>query len=152
MSSNRDKLTKEYATDEIVVEWEPRLCFHSQNCVRSLPQVFDQSRRPWVQVDAASADEVEAAVARCPSGALRTRRVAAAAEEHGQAPPTVCASDNGPLLVSGGVRIVDADGGARGQLGRLHSWCYVEAQRSGFLRTALASPRAPCAGAQCGTT
>src|SRR5438552_14291424 len=67
--------------DEIVVEWEPRLCFHSQNCVRSLPQVFDDSRRPWVQVDAASADEVEAAVARCPSGALRTRRVAAAAAE-----------------------------------------------------------------------
>ena len=110
MSANRDKLTKEYATDEIVVEWEPRLCFHSQNCVRSLPQVFDDSRRPWVQVDAASADEVEAAVARCPSGALRTRRVAAAAEEHGQAPPTVCASENGPLLVSGRVRIVDADG------------------------------------------
>src|SRR5436190_23084624 len=75
--TTRDNLKKEYATDEIVVEWEPRLCFHSQNCVRSLPQVFDESRRPWVKVDAASADEVEAAVARCPSGALRTRRVGA---------------------------------------------------------------------------
>ena len=73
----RDGLKREYATEEIVVEWEPRLCFHSQNCVRSLPQVFDDSRRPWVQVDAASADEIEAAVARCASGALRTRRVGA---------------------------------------------------------------------------
>ena len=73
----RDGLKKEYATEEIVVEWQPRLCFHSQNCVRSLPQVFDDSSRPWVQVDAATADEVEAAVARCPSGALRTRRLGA---------------------------------------------------------------------------
>ena len=37
---------KEYATDEIVVEWEPRLCSHSQNCVNALPLVFDDSRRP----------------------------------------------------------------------------------------------------------
>jgi uncharacterized Fe-S cluster protein YjdI len=45
-SSQRDKMTKEYATEEIVVEWEPRLCYHSHNCVRSLPQVFDESRWP----------------------------------------------------------------------------------------------------------
>jgi uncharacterized Fe-S cluster protein YjdI len=42
LSSNRDSVMKEYATDEIVVEWEPRLCSHSRNCVRSLPQVFDK--------------------------------------------------------------------------------------------------------------
>ena len=109
MSSNRDSLMKEYATDEIVVEWEPRLCSHSQNCVRSLPQVFDDSRRPWVQVDAATAEEVEAAVARCPSGALRTRRVGAPAVERDQT-TELRASANGPLLLSGGVRIVDAEG------------------------------------------
>jgi uncharacterized Fe-S cluster protein YjdI len=109
MSSNRDSLTKEYATDEIVVEWEPRLCFHSQNCVRSLPQVFDDSRRPWVKVDAATADEVEAAVARCPSGALRTRRIGVPRPRR-QQPLEVRASADGPLLLSGGVRILDADG------------------------------------------
>ena len=109
MGSTRDNLTKEYATDEIVVEWEPRLCYHSRNCVRSLPQVFDDSRRPWVKVDAANADEVEAAVALCPSGALRTRRVGAVAQRR-ERPPDVRASANGPLLVSGGVRILDADG------------------------------------------
>src|SRR5437868_8133265 len=109
MGAKRDKLTREYATDEIVVEWEPRLCYHSQNCVRSLPRVFDESRRPWVQVDAASADEVEAAVARCPSGALRTRRVGAARPQR-ELPADVCASADGPLLVTGGVRILDAEG------------------------------------------
>ena len=109
MSSQRDKLTKEYGTDEIVVEWEPRLCFHSQNCIRALPQVFDDGRRPWVQVDAATADDVEAAVARCPSGALRTRRIGARPAER-PLKLELRASEDGPLLVSGGVRIVDADG------------------------------------------
>jgi uncharacterized Fe-S cluster protein YjdI len=109
MSSTRDKLTREYPTDEIVVEWEPRLCYHSKNCVRSLPQVFDDSRRPWVKVDAASADEVEAAVSLCPSGALRTRRVGAPAKRRLR-PAELRASANGPLLVSGNVRILDGDG------------------------------------------
>jgi uncharacterized Fe-S cluster protein YjdI len=101
-------LVKEYATDEIVVEWEPRLCFHSGNCSRLLPKVFDRDRRPWVMAGAASAEEVEATVAQCPSGALRARRLNGApkAEE----PFEICASAGGPLLVRGGVRIVDADG------------------------------------------
>jgi uncharacterized Fe-S cluster protein YjdI len=106
VSSTRDTVTKEYATDEIVVEWEPRLCYHSRNCVRSLPQVFDEKRRPWVKVDAASAEEVEAAVARCPSGALRTRRLGVPAPRR-EEPLELCASANGPLLVSGGVRVVE---------------------------------------------
>jgi uncharacterized Fe-S cluster protein YjdI len=107
--TTRDNLKREYATEEIAVEWEPRLCFHSRNCVRSLPQVFDESRRPWVAVDAATADEIEAAVALCPSGALRMRRPRA----HKARRPNetrVRASSNGPLLVAGGVRIVDAEG------------------------------------------
>jgi uncharacterized Fe-S cluster protein YjdI len=109
MSSNRDSLTKEYSTDEVVVEWEPRLCYHSKNCVRSLPQVFDDSRRPWVKVDAAPAEQVEAAVAVCPSGALRTRRVGLERKRR-RGPTELRASANGPLLVSGNVRIVDGDG------------------------------------------
>jgi uncharacterized Fe-S cluster protein YjdI len=108
MPANRDRVTKEYATDEIVVEWEPSLCFHSQNCVRLLPHVFDDSRRPWVAVGAATADEVEATVARCPSGALRARRVGAPAAVVGET--AVRASRNGPLLVTGGVRVLAADG------------------------------------------
>src|SRR5881398_3291722 len=104
-ATTRDNLKREYATEEIVVEWEPRLCYHSQNCVRSLPQVFDDSRRPWVKIDAATADEVEAAVALCPSGALRTRRVGVPVQR--KRGLVVRASANGPLLLSGNVRVVD---------------------------------------------
>src|SRR5207237_1053961 len=54
--------------------------------------------------------EIEAAVARCPCGALRTRRLGSAASTQQPEQPTVRASENGPLLVSGGVRVLDAEG------------------------------------------
>jgi uncharacterized Fe-S cluster protein YjdI len=102
-------LVKEYSTDEIVVEWEPRLCFHSGNCSRLLPKVFDRDRRPWVKADEASADDIERTVAQCPSGALRTRRLKGVSVKPRQR-FEICASAGGPLLVTGGVRIVDAEG------------------------------------------
>src|SRR5690349_22775194 len=99
---------REYSTDEIVVEWQPRLCFHSHNCIQALPKVFDPERRPWVDLEAASADQVEAAVSSCPSGALRARRPGAA--EGRIEPVEVKASAGGPLLVRGGVRVLDGEG------------------------------------------
>ncbi|MDX6505903.1 MAG: hypothetical protein QOG06_547 [Gaiellaceae bacterium] len=109
MAARPRPAVRRYSTEEIVVEWEPRLCYHSHNCVRALPQVFDPEARPWVNPEAATADEVEAAVARCPSGALRARRVGAP-EPTRERPLEVRASVNGPLLVRGGVRVLDADG------------------------------------------
>jgi uncharacterized Fe-S cluster protein YjdI len=100
---------REYATDEVVVEWRPHLCFHSRKCMRALPQVFDAERRPWIDASAADADEVEAAVDGCPSGALRLRRL----DDRGRPPRTqveVSAMPNGPLLVRGPIRIERADG------------------------------------------
>jgi uncharacterized Fe-S cluster protein YjdI len=110
MTSEKKPVVKEYATNEIVVEWRPRLCFHSHNCVRALPRVFDKDRRPWVAIDAAGADEVEAAVAGCPSGALRSRRPGAAAAPPPEGLLEIRASAGGPLLLTGGVRILDAGG------------------------------------------
>lgn len=100
---------REYATDEIVVEWHAGLCFHSQNCVKALPGVFDSGRRPWIDLTQASADEIEAAVDACPSAALRSRRpgVAAPAVQPGI---EVAPLPNGPLLVRGPIRVTRTDG------------------------------------------
>ncbi|HEY6068518.1 MAG TPA: (4Fe-4S)-binding protein [Gaiellaceae bacterium] len=109
---------REYATEEIVVEWRPSLCYHSRNCVAALPAVFDPQARPWVNVHAANTDAVEAAVAQCPSGALRSRKVAK--------PTTVVADDraevrvleNGPLLLRGHLRVLADDGTELAELER----------------------------------
>jgi uncharacterized Fe-S cluster protein YjdI len=109
MSAPRRAGPREYATEEIVVEWHPALCFHSQNCVRALPAVFDSSRRPWIDVDAATVDEIEEAVEGCPSSALRLRRLRGEARP---VPPEleVTPSPNGPLLVRGRLRVRLPDG------------------------------------------
>ena len=100
-----------YANDAIEVHWEPRLCIHAQNCIRALGQVFDATKRPWVDVDAADADAIAAAVQRCPSGALHFRRTDGGAQEEAPDEPTVEPRPNGPLYVRGHIRIVDEAGG-----------------------------------------
>ena len=63
-----------YETPDVTVTFEPALCTHAARCVRGLPLVFDTRRRRWIAPEAASADEVHAQVARCPSGALKSYR------------------------------------------------------------------------------
>lgn len=105
-----------YSSDEITVTFDPNLCIHSAICLRTLPAVFDVRRKRWVRPENASADEVAAAVERCPSGALRWRSQAAAAQaeaagEAAEAPRTfILASRDGPLLVEGAFALYDEEG------------------------------------------
>lgn len=62
-----------YESPDITVTFDPNLCTHSAKCVRGLPLVFDVRERPWVRLAGASAADVAAQVARCPSGALQSR-------------------------------------------------------------------------------
>jgi uncharacterized Fe-S cluster protein YjdI len=103
-----------YEGEEVTVTFDPIRCIHSEECVHRLPAVFDPSRKRWIRPDEASAEEVVAAVARCPSGALRVRRGGDAmasfspGEEEGEVAITV--SRDGPLLLRGRLRIVNAAG------------------------------------------
>lgn len=60
-----------YETPEITVTFDPAICRHTGVCVRGLPAVFDVSRKRWIRPELASAAEVAAQVARCPTGALQ---------------------------------------------------------------------------------
>ena len=60
-----------YDTPAITVTFDPDVCIHSGVCVRGLPAVFDVKRKHWVRPELASATEVAAQIARCPSGALQ---------------------------------------------------------------------------------
>jgi uncharacterized Fe-S cluster protein YjdI len=67
--------TRAYTGETIEVHWEPRLCIHMKECVRTLPQVFKAGERPWIILDGADADAVAATVEKCPTGALHYRRL-----------------------------------------------------------------------------
>jgi uncharacterized Fe-S cluster protein YjdI len=64
----------EYSNGEVTVVWQPKLCVHCGNCARGLPQVFRPKEHPWVHVEAATTDQIESQVSKCPSGALSTYR------------------------------------------------------------------------------
>jgi uncharacterized Fe-S cluster protein YjdI len=102
-----DRPAREYGTDELVVEWRPELCYHARECIKALPAVFDAERRPWIEVDGASTEEVEAAVALCPSGALRAHRTTELQAEP-SSETEVSVTPNGPLILRGNLRIVRA--------------------------------------------
>ena len=95
----------DYASDQIKVTYEPRRCIHAAACVRSLPEVFDPTERRWIRPERGSPEEIAAAVARCPTGALQFERLDGGPAE---APPdvhTIVATRNGPLLVHGRLRL-----------------------------------------------
>jgi len=66
---------REYKGEDILVRWDKDTCIHAAECVKGLGSVFNIEQKPWVQPDNASADSVEEAVGRCPSGALSCERV-----------------------------------------------------------------------------
>ncbi len=59
-----------YPKGEFTILWQPKLCIHSGVCVKTLPKVYDPHRRPWIQVEHATVQELIDQVSGCPSGAL----------------------------------------------------------------------------------
>jgi len=108
----RPGVEREYRSrqGEILVYWEPKMCNHTGSCFRGLPGVFKPQHRPWVLVDAASADEIADVVMTCPTGALHFERFDGGPQEPRPEETTIDARPNGPLHVRGRVRIVGPGG------------------------------------------
>ena len=102
-------IERTYANDQIEVTWEPAFCIHVAECLRGLPGVFDNQRRPWIIVDNGSPDEIGDVIQRCPTGALHFRRLDGGPQEPVPEETTVQERPNGPLFVRGNVRIFDQD-------------------------------------------
>lgn len=132
-----------YHTPEIAVTFDPNICIHSAVCIRGLPAVFDVSRADWVHPGAASADEVQALVARCPSGALQAVRAGhAPAQTAAAGGATVMLQSDGPLLIRGTLDLTLPTGVKERREGSVavcrcgqtqnDPWCDGSHARSGF--------------------
>ena len=73
MSSDPTRVYEKRDLDRLIlsVEWRPELCVHCENCIRGLPAVFNMEARPWVNVNGASAEEINRQCGECPDGALK---------------------------------------------------------------------------------
>jgi len=102
-----------YRNDQIAVSWEPKFCIHAGYCFRGLPHVFKPLERPWVDVNAASPDEIATTVMRCPTGALHFERLDGGPQEAVPEETTISERPNGPLYVRGRLKIRCQDGSIR---------------------------------------
>ncbi|WP_323768463.1 CDGSH iron-sulfur domain-containing protein [Marinovum sp.] len=94
-----------YDGAEIAISFDMSRCIHARNCFLKLPQVFDPTRRPWVDPDAAPAEEIAAMIRTCPSGALSYERRDGGRAETPPAINRVAVWENGPLAVAGDLQI-----------------------------------------------
>ena len=99
-----------YNSDDILVTYDAKRCIHAAECVRGLPIVFDTEKRPWIQPDQATADEIVEVVMRCPTGALQFERQDGGAGEPTPDKNTIQVDPDGPLYLHGDVEIMTADG------------------------------------------
>ena len=60
-----------YRAEGITVYFDPRAFWHTGDCLRGLPHVFDVRRRPWVRADLDTPERIAKQVEACPSGALQ---------------------------------------------------------------------------------
>jgi CDGSH-type Zn-finger protein/uncharacterized Fe-S cluster protein YjdI len=94
-----------YSGEEIDISFDARRCIHAERCVHGLPSVFDPDRRPWVDPDGAGVEEVMAAVARCPTGALAASRHDRAEPERPDPRVSVKIMSDGPAYIRGDLRV-----------------------------------------------
>ena len=102
-----------YRTESITVTFEAGRCLHAAECVHGLPEVFDPTKRPWIQPDRTTAERLAEIVRRCPSGALQYELVPGGTESPEQ-PTTITRSAAGQLVVRGQLS-VDTPHGARAE-------------------------------------
>ena len=124
-----DPRDRQYTNGEITVFWVPSKCIHSTTCFRELIEVFNPGRRPWVNMEGAPTRRIIEVVNKCPTQSLEwkynkdlteeerkaSRGVGPVEEENPKtlsgtnAPTSVRLMADGPIVVEGNFKIVDAE-------------------------------------------
>lgn len=115
---------REYTNGEITVFWKPDTCIHATICFMKLRKVFDPTKRPWVNMQGATTQEIIDIVDQCPTDALtwkwnRDLTVSEAEELNNELegeemvplPVTeISIVENGPALIKGKFRMKKSSG------------------------------------------
>ena len=62
---------KSYTRDNLTITFDLNICEHSAHCTKALPNVFDITKKPWINPEGAEIEEIIETINKCPSGALR---------------------------------------------------------------------------------
>lgn len=114
-----DKNDRDYTNGEITVFWRPAKCIHATTCYRELIEVFNPRKRPWVDMNGASTEEIIRVVKMCPTKALdyaynkdlaKNKNEKKAEVTVPEELPEIRVMKNGPLVFRGTFRILGTDG------------------------------------------
>lgn len=104
LSDGKTNRRRNYVGRRITIHDNRAICAHAGYCTEGLAAVFDSEKEPWIDADGATADEIIATIARCPSGAL-SYSIDAVEQHGGSTDPGIAATENGPYAVTGGVEL-----------------------------------------------
>ena len=97
---------KTYVGKNISIHDNRGICAHAGYCSDHLSAVFKLGAEPWINPDAASAQEIIETIQKCPSGAL-SYTVANVEQPDQDRAPMVTVTQNGPYAVTGGIGLID---------------------------------------------
>lgn len=100
----RNDKTRDYVGKDIIVHFNYGVCSHDASCVRGLPNVFDTSRRPWIDPDKASVEEIIEVIKKCPSGAL-SYSIDGVKHDKLDREPAISMRKDGPYEITGGIEL-----------------------------------------------
>jgi len=113
-----------YTNDDVTVFWKPDDCIHATICFMKLRKVFDPSKRPWVNMDNGTTDEIISICDQCPTDALTWKfnnelteaevddmEKPKGEEKVPTPPPTeITVIENGPAIIKGNFKMSDGMG------------------------------------------
>ena len=103
-----------YPGQQVTVFDNRGICQHSGFCTDRLPTVFRSDNDPFVAPSGGRMDEIVRAARDCPSGALSyalgPTEARADVDGHGQRPPAIEITADGPYRVTGAIPLEGADG------------------------------------------
>lgn len=103
-----------YSNENITVGWDSQTCIHSGVCVKNLSSVFDLDKKPWVNVDGDTAENIVKLIDTCPSGALSYKlqedEEAKIKTSSKTSSVKISLASNGPYLVKGEIELRDSEG------------------------------------------
>lgn len=100
----------DYQSEEVLVSFYPNRCNHIGRCVETLTDVFNPDKKPWINLDRASVEDICKTVSLCPTGALQYERLDGGENERPPKTSVIKAVKNGPFFIHGDFEIVNESG------------------------------------------
>lgn len=99
-----------YSSDHVEVTWDKKRCIHAKECVHGLPEVFDISKKQWIDPNKTdNIGSLKKVIEACPTGALHYHLKNESKTEQPDYVNTLSIKKDGPLYARGDIQIVDND-------------------------------------------